>query len=149
MEKYRTMSEAAGLAKTLTKMWLMRDTGEYVDEQGLDRLAYAMDEEMGRRSDEPPHVFLCSKEGAVGITYDFEYNAQWFLFPISDEKAMAEEMVDYVSNTFDAVKLLSRDQLVGIARKNGMAPKGPKFCVNCGAPVEPGEKFCARCGNKI
>ena len=35
------------------------------------------------------------------------------------------------------------------AAKKGAATKAPKFCMNCGKPLKPGDKFCMECGNPV
>ena len=158
MKKFNTMLEATELSRTLSNTWLVRDTGEYVDADGLNTLANAMDEMMSAKPEEPPHRFLCSNEGAIGITYDFEYNAQWFIYPMTDEDKLAEEVFLQMEKDLDALKVLKREELVKIAKETGIEPvvnkvqqdrTDLKFCTNCGNKLESGLKFCTKCGRKL
>ena len=35
------------------------------------------------------------------------------------------------------------------AQPEPQAEEGPKFCANCGKPLEPGAKFCKECGHPV
>ncbi|MCR5222335.1 MAG: hypothetical protein K6D90_05695 [Lachnospiraceae bacterium] len=93
MTKHQTMTDAASAAGKICANWLDRKTGNRVDLQTLPALAKALDAEF-EAAGESPAAFLCSKEGALGLTMDFEYHAQWFLFPLPKEEDLEQNLTE-------------------------------------------------------
>lgn len=112
MKAFRTMKEAADAAEKLCLTWLVND-GNTVDAQGLEMLAAALDEEM-KNSGKTPAAFLCSKEGALGVTFDFEYNAQWVCYPLPDEENLEEEVLSDLEKRLMGLEQLTTEEIAQI-----------------------------------
>ena len=112
MQKYRTMKEAAEAAEKLCLTWLVND-GSTVDADGLEMLAAALDEELNN-SEKTPAAFLCSKEGALGLTFDFEYNAQWVCYPLPAEEKLEEEVLSDLEKRLNGLKNLTTEEIAQI-----------------------------------
>ena len=44
---------------------------------------------------------------------------------------------------------LKKNELMGSSNKEPMAEDSPKFCMDCGSPLEAGSNFCPNCGRKL
>ena len=109
MQKFRSMEEAAKAAEQICQMWFVREEGCTVDAEGLKTLAVALDRELADGGKNA--AFLCSKEGALGLTFDFEYNAQWVFYPLPTGDALEEELLADLKKHMDALEGLSTEEL--------------------------------------
>ncbi len=110
MQKFQTMKEAAGAAGKICSDWLVRETGERADEGSVHLMAEALDAEV-EASGQRPAAFLCSKEGAIGLTPDYEYNAQWLLFPLPDEGNMEADLIADLTKQLEDLECVSTEEL--------------------------------------
>ena len=116
MQRYESMKEAAIAATTLCHNWLVKTEGSVADPDTLLILAEAFDREFADQNNNPA-AFLCSKEGAVGLTFDYEYNAQWLLYPLCDESMIQEEVIANLERDLDRLKELGTEELQEIWKR--------------------------------
>ena len=113
MKRFETMSEAAAEAAGLCNIWLIRADDATVEKEGLLMLAEAFDRERVNM-EKNPAAFLCSKEGALGLTFDYEFNAQWLFYPLPDESHVEEEILADLERKLDRLEGLSTEELKNI-----------------------------------
>ena len=73
-------------------------------------MAEALDTELAAGTMRPA-AFLCSKEGAIGLTPDYEYNAQWLLFPLPDEGNMEADLIADLTKQLEDLECVSTEEL--------------------------------------
>lgn len=76
--------------------------------------------------------YAISIEGAIGIIDQYEFNLQWFFYPVLDEE----------------VKEKYRKAIQDDLNKQDQKTAKQRFCPHCGARINPGAKFCPECGGK-
>ena len=104
------MKEAAEKAVTLSEMWFVPTQGLTLDAEALKVLAESFDEEF-EATDKKVAAFLCSKEGALGVTFDYEYNARWLVIPLPSEKELFDEAIDQMEFHLNNLKDVSVEEL--------------------------------------
>lgn len=81
--------------------------------------------------------------------YRFQTNFAGALF--SEEFYISPQQITSVA--FDASKAPAGSaapaQAAPASATAAPARATPKFCTNCGAPLQPGQKFCSKCGHKV
>ncbi len=116
MQKCLTMKEAADLAAKLSEFWFVPDQGLTLDADGLKQMAESIDEAFAT-AEKKATVFFCSKEGALGVTFDYEYNAQWIIIPLPSEKELAQEAISQMEMLLDGLKDVSVEELKEICKQ--------------------------------
>ena len=110
MEKFRTMKDAAQRAVMLSKLWFVPTRGLTLDAEGLKILAESFDEEFEEMEGKVA-AFLCSREGALGVTFSYEYNARWLVLPLPSETELVDEAIDQMQFQLNNLKDASIEEL--------------------------------------
>ena len=113
MQKCSNMKEAAEAAIKLSEFWFVPDQGLTLDLEGLKQMAESIDDAF-EKADKKATAFFCSKEGALGVTFDYEYNAQWVIIPLPSEKELADETLIQMEMILDGLKDVSTEELRNI-----------------------------------
>lgn len=110
MQKCGTMKEAAQMAASLSRMWFVPSQGLTLDAEGVMDFAGCLDEDF-EKADKKVAAFLCSKEGALGVTFDYEYNARWLIIPLPSEKELLDEALSQMEFQLNGLKDVSVEEL--------------------------------------
>ena len=110
MQKCETMKEAAQKAAELSTMWFVPKQGLTLDAEGVMEFARCLDEDF-EKADKKVAAFLCSKEGALGVTFDYEYNARWLIIPLPSEKELLDEAMEQMNFQLEGLKDVSVEEL--------------------------------------
>ncbi|MCR4746570.1 MAG: zinc ribbon domain-containing protein [Lachnospiraceae bacterium] len=166
MQKFDKITDAAACAGTIAKRWFAMGAEGPVDYEGLLKITEVVEKKLRENGGRMP-TFLCSKEGALGVSYDYEYNAQWLIIPFIEGDQLERDMSEKFSNLGSAIASLPLESLKELAREIGVEipekkmadmefqnrqipPNTPvRFCRNCGKKISPGNRFCTGCGRKI
>ena len=116
MEKFATMKNAADKAAALSKIWFVPKLGLTLDAEGVAEFAKNMDEDFAK-ADRKVAAFLCSKEGALGLTFDYEYNARWLIIPLPSEKELVDEVIKEMEFQLGNLKDVSVEELKELWRQ--------------------------------
>lgn len=172
MKHFKTLAEALKEAGNSCIGWISMETGDYIDKIKAQEIINVS----GKPADDPKIFFMCSREGAVGVTRKFEYQTEWIFIPTMKTK---DEYIDTMMKMAEAGRLMEEAGKTGVmpeipepwkspardaAQSEDETPAedaaqmkeaaleqqtAPAVCVNCGEPLTPGMLFCMNCGTKI
>jgi hypothetical protein len=82
MKEFTKLIDAVAEAAVYTDEWAVLPGKDIIDSK--QALARALEIDKGNEEEGMTGRFkyLCSEEGAVGMTMDKEYQAQWFMIPL-------------------------------------------------------------------
>ena len=137
MKAFSTMADAVAEAAKTVDEWVILPSEQKVRWDEAIRRAQTLDERNTKDVAGSRFTYLCSDEGAVGITEEKEYLATWILLPALPLPAELEERIraDF-----------EREQKAESAKKSEIAVK---FCRGCGKKIRADSEFCRYCGAKL
>lgn len=129
MKEFQTLSGAVSEATRICDEWIIMPGKQQIDAFDAQKKAYEIDQAYAADGEECPYTYLCSEEGAVGLTEGKEYMAQWIMLPLPDVSNDLEEQIraDY-------------------EREHEVAGTKRKFCKMCGKQIPADASFCKFCG---
>ena len=154
MQKLRTCMDALVLAGNVCQSWRVIDGQEDLGLLEMIAVATELDEQYPAEED---MFYMVSGEGAIGITWKWEFLVRWLYVPsealIEDEgqapsQAVQEQFVQMpqpapqpVSQTVTAQPTLTVTTQTEPVRQG--------FCRKCGRPLQANAKFCKGCGTPV
>ncbi len=127
MKRIKTCAEAVVLAGNVCQSWRVMSGEQKLNLIDMLTVAEQMDEENPTEED---FYYLVSTEGAIGITWKWEFLVNWLYVP---EEAFEEEPV----------------QGQPIPTAASPQPEVKRFCSKCGKPLLANARFCRGCGTPI
>lgn len=94
MKHCKTMSEAISEASKKCYGWLVMGNGQYLGHEDALFLAQTTDKLDAEDDAQSDTYYLCSDEGAVGVTSKYEYLAEWLLMPLFRPLSEFEDLVE-------------------------------------------------------
>ena len=136
MKEFATMADAVAEAAKTVDEWVILPSHQKVSWDDAILRAQELDDYYAQNNMATRYTWLCSAEGAIGVTEEKEYLAQWILLPALPYPAQLEEQIraDYEK-----------------AKKESSAEARPatKFCRNCGKKIRSDAEFCRYCGSTV
>ena len=161
MKYYKTLMNALAGAIPICMTWKLAGTEEGMNARDVYALALEEggdDEQLGEQE-----FYVVSAEGAIGLTVCYEYLTRWLLIPVEGEEKEKEmerlrselkfdhdmahreaSETEVQPGSFDGAFHGEQEM-----SQPGVQPAAPRFCTNCGNPLNPGAKFCRHCGSKL
>lgn len=136
------MAQALAMAMSRCAAWRFYENGAAYNAAELFGFAKPLDE---KRTEDDPSFYMVSAEGAIGLSPGKEYLTQWIFLPM-EEGPERTEVIARMKHQMDELeeKEKQEEQAAQAAQM-----QAPRFCSNCGAPLQEGAKFCTHCGTKI
>ncbi|MBO4901482.1 MAG: zinc ribbon domain-containing protein [Lachnospiraceae bacterium] len=140
MKEFQTMADAVAEAAKICDEWVTVQGKQVVSWDDALLRADELDETY-RAAGVNPFTYLCSEEGAVGITEDKEYLAQWILLPLP---ALPEDLEARIRADYEKSRNTQQENAQPVS-----AEPARHFCRFCGKEIEADLVFCRYCGAKL
>ena len=163
MKEFATMADAVAEAAKTVDEWVILPSHEKISWDVAIERAQELDETYAQKGLASHYTYLCSAEGAIGLTEEKEYLAQWVLLPALPLPAELEERIraDYENaqqeenegtpngETPNAAAQTAGEQGAPAEQSVDNAQVATKYCRKCGKKIRADAEFCRYCGSAL
>lgn len=163
MKEFSSMADAVAEAAKTVDEWVILPSHQKVSWDDAIVRAQELDETYAQKGLASRYTYLCSAEGAIGVTEGKEYLAQWILLPALPLPAELEERIraDYENaqkeenegapngETPNAAAQTAGEQDAPAKQTAVKAQVATKFCRSCGKKIRADAEFCRYCGSAL
>ena len=148
MKEFSSMADAVAEAAKTVDEWVILPSHQKVSWDDAIVRAQELDDYYAKNNPATRYTWLCSAEGAIGVTEEKEYLAQWILLPALPLPAELEERIraDYENAQKEENEGAQTAEAPDAATKAQVATK---FCRNCGKKIRANSEFCRYCGSAL